>query len=350
LLPLSLGYAAGVKLRNRAFDLGVLPVEDIGVPVVSVGNIVLGGTGKTPMVEYIAAYCTGKGRTVGIVSRGYGRKTRGVVVVSEGGGVLVGADRGGDEAVQVAEKLKGSIVVVGERRVEAAKAAVARGADLIIADDGFQHRYLGRVLNIVMLDASHDLRKEDLLPAGRLREPVTSVERADVIVLSNADDSSSQPPWVEGLAGRTIPIIRSRYRHGNLHAAKDRAPFRGTVGEKVVAFSGIGNHARFLATVRQAGLEPCADVRFPDHHYFTEADEREILGLMGRCRVTTCVTTEKDVSRIPRGEDGAPDFLKGYALLYIPVVLEVLDGEEILQTKLDACMGRFPVERTEPHV
>ena len=342
LLPFSWVYRAGVALRNQAFESGLLSVTRIGVPVISVGNIVAGGVGKTPLVRHIAECCTRKGWKVGVVSRGYKRRTTGVVEVSRGQGPMVGPDLAGDEAVQIASSLPELFVVVAEKRVEAALRAVALGAEVVIADDGYQHRYLGRDLNILVLDARSDLTREWLLPAGALREPLASVPRADVVAFSHADGDEA-PAWAEMLPGLGgTPLVGFRFR-----PLPPRDGLRGeTVGGdpihtgKVLAFSGIGNHKRFIETLRTAGYAVGADLRFPDHHTYSGEDLRRIGALMMESGCGCCVTTEKDMARIDRKSPEAVAFLKERNVLYIPVAIEFTRGESLFHRKIDECLNK----------
>jgi len=155
------------------------------VPVVSVGNITTGGTGKTPVVEWIVRHFLNQNLKVAVVSRGYRRTSRGTVVVSDGRSVLAAPDIGGDEAFQIARKFPAAIVVVDERRIRGARVALTNfGAKVVVLDDGFQHRSLHRTLDIVMVDAVPGLRRIRMLPAGLRREPVASLKRATIVVLS----------------------------------------------------------------------------------------------------------------------------------------------------------------------
>ena len=170
LLPFAWLYAVPITLRNTLFDRGVLKQRAVNVPVISVGNLTVGGTGKTPLVEYIVRYLLALGRRVGVVSRGYKRRSKGVVVVSDGRELRVDARDAGDEPMQIASAFPQAIVVVGERRFDAAQEAVRLGAEVIVVDDGFQHRYLKRDLNIVVVDSTNDVTAEALLPRRRAGE------------------------------------------------------------------------------------------------------------------------------------------------------------------------------------
>jgi len=179
LAPLAAGYRAGVAVRNALYDRGWLASEHVAATVISVGNLSVGGTGKTPTALWLAQALRRRGRRVGLVARGYGKRTPGVVVVGDGQPLVDPAD-GGDEAVLLAIR-SGLPVVTGERRAEAARAAIARFAcDTIVLDDGFQHRALARDADLVV--TSGDDLPARLLPAGPLREPVSALRRARLLI------------------------------------------------------------------------------------------------------------------------------------------------------------------------
>ena len=190
LLPLSWVYGAVIAARNAAFDTGIFRCRSAGVPLIAVGNMTAGGTGKTPVVEMLVRLLRQRGVSPGVISRGYGRTGRGVVVVADRECVYADAGTGGDEPVQIARKFPGVPVVVGERRFEAAVTAVRRcGAQVIISDDGFQHRWLHRDCDLVVVDGSSDLAAEPLLPAGVRREPMRALRRAHMVALTGCRDA-----------------------------------------------------------------------------------------------------------------------------------------------------------------
>ncbi|MBM2840054.1 MAG: tetraacyldisaccharide 4'-kinase, partial [Bacteroidetes bacterium] len=198
LIPFSWLYGFIIYCRNKAFDWKLLDSVEVGVPVISVGNLTMGGTGKTPLVEYIVKLCLAKGRKVAVVSRGYKRESGGVVVVSDGKSLLANAAQAGDEPVQIAKKFPGAIVIVGERRVDAARMAIDEfGVNAIVLDDGFQHRFLRRDLDILVLDARKDLSRIPMIPAGERREPLASIKRANVVAFSRTDAATAGNSWMK---------------------------------------------------------------------------------------------------------------------------------------------------------
>jgi tetraacyldisaccharide 4'-kinase len=339
LLPLSWLYALVMICRNKAFDVGLLKSVDAGVPVISVGNLTAGGTGKTPLVEFIARVLLSRGKRVAIVSRGYGRVSRGVQIISDGRSVLLDAAQGGDEPVQIARKFPGAIVVVGERRAEAARVAIDQlGANVIVIDDGFQHRYLRRDLDIVVVDSRTDLVREPVLPAGMRREPMAGLRRAGFLVFSKVSSKdvadarrSRLSPWFDG------PTMSSRYRIESVHRAVDGTPVNvdELFVKPAVAFSGIGDHDGFVSGLRDLGCTVSADLRFPDHHRYSNNDFRRISSEMERSGAGICITTEKDATRILSNQESVRRFLQVHQVYYSRIMLDILDGKEILLSHLD---------------
>jgi tetraacyldisaccharide 4'-kinase len=339
LLPFSWFYALVMICRNKAFDVGLFRSVDVGVPVISVGNLTAGGTGKTPLVEFITQVLLGKGKRLAIVSRGYGRASRGVRIVSDGRSLLLDAVQGGDEPVQIARKFPQAIVVVGERRVDAAKIAVDQfGANVIVIDDGFQHRYLRRDRDIVVVDSQADLVREPVLPAGMRREPMAGLRRAGFLVFSKVASKdvvdarrTEISPWFDG------PTMSSRYRIESVRRADDGTPVNldGLLATPAVAFSGIGDHDGFVSGLRGLGFTVSADLRFPDHHRYSDGDFRHIRSEMERTKSGICMTTEKDATRILSGEHRGKSFLETHQVYYSRIVLDILDGKERMLSFLD---------------
>ena len=182
-LPFSWLYGAVISLRNLFYDTGIFRIEEIDVPIISVGNLSTGGTGKTPFVEFLLRYLLGKDKIVAVLSRGYGRKTRGTVVIDQSTLAHCTAESVGDEPYQIARKFPGAIVIVDESRVRGARIAKEKyRVDAIILDDGFQHRALKRNLDIVMIDGKNPITEMAMLPAGLRREPLVALRRADLLI------------------------------------------------------------------------------------------------------------------------------------------------------------------------
>lgn len=346
LFPAAGLYDAIAFFRNKAFDAGILKTEKVSVPVIAVGNLTAGGTGKTPVVEYLVGLLLRRGTKVAVLSRGYGRSTQGVVVVSDGSRVLADAAGGGDEAVQVARKFPGAVVIVAERRVRGARRAVEEfGAEVLVLDDAYQHRYLHRDCNILVIDASKDLRLELPLPAGRRREPLSGIRRADVIVWSGGSAGAMLKDlgllvrrWFEG------PMVRAAVEvQGLVHAGSGERKDPGALSAKrVLAFSGIGNPGRFAESVAATGAELARWVTFPDHHRYRQEDLEGLLEAFRTSHAEFMVTTEKDAIRMLAVDEIRENFLMQYPVWYVPIAIRLTEGEEILRGMVEKLLPGIP--------
>jgi tetraacyldisaccharide 4'-kinase len=268
--PFSSIYGVAVRARNALYDRKRLRAKRLNGPVVSVGNLAAGGSGKTPFVMLLGELLKSRGVKFDVLSRGYGRKSRGVQLVDPGGL----PQQFGDEPLLIARRLQVP-VIVGEDRYEAGRFAEDRfGAQLHLLDDGFQHRGLARDFDIVLItpqDAS-----DRLLPAGRLREPLNALRRADAVVLASGASEEAFP-----LQGKLMWRVK-----------------RGIVAEAIparpVVFCGIARPQNFLLQLRAANVEPAAQAFYRDHHAYHEKDVRELLELKQRSEAGGFVTTEKD--------------------------------------------------------
>ena len=344
LLPISWLYGAIVACRNKAFDLGLLRSENVGVPVISVGNMTMGGTGKTPLVEYIVAMCIERGRRVAVVSRGYKRESKGVLVVSDGKQVSVDALRGGDEPVQIARKYRRAIVVVGERRVEAARKSVKElHADVIVLDDGFQHRYLQRDLDIVVLYSRRDLFATPMIPAGERRETMKGLRRSHLMAFSHTDAGGHGGGWSERLGSKfSAPKIKYRYKLDRIMQTgsdKNMTP-RDLKGKQMLLLSGIGDHEGFVRQMSMAGIEVAGEIKFPDHHSYTSADLRMVMERLTQKGADGVLTTEKDYVRLSGNMTIFNRLNQRCPVFYAGIVVEVLDGKPTLDSMIDRCLAR----------
>lgn len=339
--PLSWLFQALVACRNGAFSLGLLRTTGVGVPVISVGNVTVGGTGKTPLTGFIVQHCLDLGKRVAIVSRGYKRESRGVVLVSDGKAMLANPRDAGDEPVQLARKFPQAIVVVGERKVEAARRVVnVFHPDVVILDDGFQHRYLRRDLDIVLVNSSHDDYPGRLLPAGRNREPWSAVRRAGLVALSNVASAEQGSRWKANLAQWfSGPWVEFQYRTAEVRRFSDDElfPLESLRGKAVFAFSGIGHHNGFVEGVRSLGCVLTGSVGFPDHYTYGESDITEIIGRMRETAAEYCVTTEKDAMRL-MADRRLVEELRSHPILYSRIEVEIVRGKELLTDLIDTCL------------
>jgi len=295
LAPFGWMYGGLMGLRNHAYDAGWLASERVGVPVIAVGNLTAGGTGKTPLVEHIVRVLLEAGRSPAMVSRGYGRTTGGVLVVSNRGEVRARYPESGDEPAQIALKFPGASVVVGERRVDAARAAIDEcGADVIVLDDAYQHRAIVRDLNILVLEAGRDIRTEGVIPSGRLRENAGGIRRADLIGFSGAAEKGT-PAWADGVI-QGAPSFSYRQRIEGL--CDDRGVEVPVPASAVFAFSGIGNPDGFIASLKEKGIAVAGERRFRDHQPYSGSDLLSVCDGAAAAGATIVVTTEKDAVRI----------------------------------------------------
>ncbi len=336
LIPLSWLYGGAVILRSALFRTGLLPREKVNVPVISVGNLTAGGTGKTPLVERIVEYIIQRGHRVAVVSRGYGRQSKGVVIVSDGKRLLADSVTGGDEPVQIARRCPTAIVVVGEWRVSAARTAIQNcGATVVVLDDGFQHRYLERDMDVLVIDTRKDLIHEPMLPAGMRREPLFGIRRATLLAFSKVEYGSIG--WAEGLRRwNDGPVVAFRHATHAVLSANDHhelhlEEFRG---KKVYAFSGIGDHEGFLDSLTEAGFDVGGNQRFGDHHRFTVEDADRIIDNARRAGASLLVTTEKDLMRV-ESDAGVRQSLQRIPLCYPRVSIEILSGGNELFRRID---------------
>jgi tetraacyldisaccharide 4'-kinase len=294
--PLSAVYGAVTGMRNALYGRGWLRARSLQGPVISVGNISTGGAGKTPFVILLGELLKARGIHFDVLSRGYGRSTRGALLVDPGG---LPRDFG-DEPLLIARRLQAP-VVVGEDRYEAGRFAEVRfGAQMHLLDDGFQHRGLARDFDIVLV--TPDDARDGLLPAGRLREPLRSLQRADAVVLASGALPESFP-----LAGKTVWRVR-----------------RGIIAENVptrpIAFCGIARPQSFLLQLRAAGIDPAAEAFFRDHHAYAENDVRDLLQLQQQSEAGGFVTTEKDAVNLG-------GYLSSLApMAVVPVTMELADA------------------------
>ncbi len=291
-------YGSVAGLRNSLYDRGVFGSYPLGVKTISIGNITTGGTGKTPLVALVAEILVDAGEKVCILTRGYGREDPGRrVLVSDGTNILVDARTGGDEPVELAGKLfeKAVVVVADADRVSAAEWAKEKfDITAFVLDDGFQHRRAKRDLDIVCIDATDPFGNGKMLPAGRLREPLENLQRADAIVVTRCDlvdDVSDLTSQISNLNPTAATFLaRSRVTDVDLP----------DTGLPAFAFCGLGNPENFFELLRRKGYYLKGTETFPDHHYYTQAEIFELEEKARRCGADVLLTTGKDTVKLDR--------------------------------------------------
>ncbi|UCF67959.1 MAG: tetraacyldisaccharide 4'-kinase [Acidobacteriota bacterium] len=313
LRPLGGLYLVLARAYHRLYDRGWRRPRTAGLPVISVGNITAGGTGKTPAVAWLTDRLAAEGRRVAIVSRGYrGRRRTDPLVVARGHQLLADAIEAGDEAIELASQARAHVVVVGRSRVEAARRARREGADVAVLDDGFQHRRLQREIDLVLVDAVDPLGGGRGLPAGWLREPPAALGRADLILLTrapveldldrllSADElpaplvsvlsrlPTAERPAVVGCRHEPSELIGPDGLSCALEHLRDRP---------VIAVSAIAHPERFRDTLQRLGAVVVERLTWPDHHRFDVLDAQRIRRLANRYDAALLITTAKDAVR-----------------------------------------------------
>ncbi len=335
LLPLSWVYGAGIAVRNMCFDHHLFKSGSLNVPVISVGNISAGGTGKTPMVEYLVRFFKGRGTNVAVLSRGYGRSTNGTRVVSDGRSVMGTAGESGDEPFQIAMNSPETVVMVDEDRLRGGRDLVSRfRPDMIVLDDGFQHRWLARACDIVLVDGSELLRRERLIPAGHMREPVRALRRATCVVLTNCGGRAAEAGRrISDVTGKAVVRAELMPVHFVRGDRSERAGLGDLVPKTCIAFCGIARPENFRATVEGLGFEVRAFRAYPDHYRYREADLESLSHIYKESGARWMLTTEKDATRL-QGRSLARG-LPADAWFYPRMEMTILEGSEQFSAMLD---------------
>ena len=300
--PLSLLYGAVTRTRLSLYRRGTFQTSKLDRPVISIGNITTGGTGKTPLVEYVARMIASHGKKVCILTRGYGRKDPHLqVIVSDGYGVLASPSEAGDEPYLLATKLAGQAAVISSAdRIAAGQEAIKDfHTEVFVLDDGFQHLRLARDLNIACIDATNPWGGGRLLPYGRLREAPEGLRRADCVVLTRCDQVES----VDGLREQVSeliegrPIFESRMRPLRVVSLKNGPEVLAVPG-RVGAFCAVGNPGSFFESLRGLGYELSLERAFSDHHVYSASDVDALHQLAKETGASALITTAKDAVKL----------------------------------------------------
>jgi tetraacyldisaccharide 4'-kinase len=329
LRPASGLFGAAVALRNFGYRIGVLRSAVAPLAVVSVGNLAVGGTGKTPLTLWIARGLAARGLRCGILLRGYGGEAAGVTVVSRGHGAEAGPRQVGDEAVMLAKSFDGPVVTARRRR-EGAKVMQDLGCQVAVLDDGFQHRAIARVFDAVLVDG----RRGPLLPAGPLREPLGALGRADAIILVDKDDVVV-PPLPRKLADKPVYRMRleARCLVESVRGRWTERPLHQLAGRHVVAVSGLARPQSFYELLHEWEAQIDEVFEFPDHHAYSQHDWQSIA--RGARESDLVVTTEKDLVKLE-----AYPFATG-KLVALRIEPRVENDDALIQ----AILGKMTFER-----
>jgi tetraacyldisaccharide 4'-kinase len=295
LAPAAVLFRANVAARNGLFDAGLLPTQAVGgLRVLSVGNLTAGGAGKTPVVAFLAERLARAGAQVAVLSRGHGRRARGLLRVE--GPPWPSFEEVGDEPLLLARRRVANVQVwVGADRVALAVEARRAGATVALLDDGFQHRRLRRDGDVVVVDEAVGLGNGHLLPWGPLREPAAALKRASLLWVRTASQPRPLPPLPEG-----CPVVRARHAPVDVVRPDGAAvQLSRLVGARLVGFCGIARPSAFGQTLRELGAEMVTVHGFPDHHAFVPKELTRLVAEAAALKAEL-VTTEKDAMRLPR--------------------------------------------------
>ena len=317
-------YTFAVRYRNSRFDSDRLKITRVAVPVVSVGNLTLGGTGKTPMVEWLARWFLDRGVRVALVSRGYG--------ATDGAA--------NDEAKELHDKLPTVPHLLNPKRVIAAQEAIEKhAAQLIILDDGFQHRRLARDLDILLVDATEPFGHEHVFPRGALREPLDGFARADVIALSRADcvDDSTRQAIRQRISDFNPNALWIELKHApralrNTNAQS--APLSELTGKRVLAFCGIGNPSSFHHVLTGTGCQIAAFQEYPDHHAYSPEDLAAINRTAESAQVDAIVCTHKDLVKV------GVQALTSRPIWALEIGMQITEGQAEFERRLNVLARR----------
>lgn len=309
---LSVLYTWGVKLKLALYQSGLRRRHRLPCRVISLGNITVGGTGKTPTAQIMAKTMRDMGYKVAVLNRGYRATWRGEVgVVSDGQKIYMTATEAGDEAYLLAKNLPGVPVLIGRQRHLTGRYAYDKfGVDVVILDDGYQHWQLQRDLDIVLIDAMSTFGNNYVLPRGTLREPLSHLNRAHAFLLTKTDQAVNGTDFLRETLARYNPhavIAESIHKpcyfieitdwyKGALHK---KVPLEAIQGRPVMALSAIGNPASFEHSIVRLGAAKVAPVRYPDHHDYTMAEMQDVLQQAVDVGAAAIITTEKDAVKIP---------------------------------------------------
>lgn len=297
-------YGLAVRARIVAYKQGLLKTHRLSAPVISVGNLTVGGTGKTPCVAFIARALRDAGHQVAILSRGYKRQTKDRVEVSDGERILCSPAESGDEPYLLAQSCPGVRVVVDQNRFAAGLWLESRAPiSVFILDDAYQHLRLARNLNLLLVDASEPLGESAMVPFGRLREPLAEIRRADAVIITRSNQEFNRAKLINTIYNHSASNISIFFAH---HEMTRLRQLDGTglqslfefAGKNIAAVSGIAKPDRFNQDLRDAGLNIVFRRDFPDHHRYTVTEFAEVARAAQAAKAEVIVVTEKDAANL----------------------------------------------------
>jgi tetraacyldisaccharide 4'-kinase len=350
-----------VWIRHLCYRWRILRPQHLGCIVVAVGNLTVGGTGKTPIVELLARELARRGRRVGILSRGYRSRGHPMLssllrtithageppprVVGDGVAVLLDSEMAGDEPHMLAKNLPGVVVLADKNRVKAGHFAIKYfGCDVLLLDDGFQYRRLHGHLNILLIDSTCPFGGGQLLPRGILREPPASMARASHIFLTKVGDGVDQDlaRTIDHCIRPGTPVLECRHVPHSLRSLQGDGdlPMAALAGKRVAIFSGIATPDSFEAIAREAGAHIVLCRNFPDHYRFSEDDVERIFRRACEQQAELIMTTEKDAVRL------RPQWIYPLPTYYLRIEIEIFGGRTFFEALLQGiCSGNFQSNR-----
>ncbi|OIO40424.1 MAG: tetraacyldisaccharide 4'-kinase [Candidatus Omnitrophica bacterium CG1_02_49_10] len=347
LWPFSIAYGLLVKSVVKLYQWRVLKPVRVGCKVISIGNITLGGTGKTPVVEWIANIIKDKGIKAAVLLRGYGRATaeRKPSVVRNGSRMR----DVGDEAYVLGKNLKGIPIIVGRDRIEGAREAIkAFGAEAVILDDGFQHWRIARDLDIVTIDTTNPFGNGATIPRGTLREPISHLGRADIFILTRSNVDKGNIPYLKNILRKLNPpavIAESIHKPSHFEVLTDenrKVEISAMTNRRVCILSAIGNPVAFDNMAEGLFLEVAMRAHFVDHHNYTKSDIEKVLERSKDAGIKDIVTTQKDAVKLEAIFASLKDKMASYGIqiLVLRSHIEITSGEDILIGRLDSILSR----------
>ena len=333
LWPLTILYRCGITIRSFLYRYKIFKTNRLTAKVISVGNITVGGTGKTPLVEKLARLLHEKEYRVGIVSRGYRNKRSGIILVSNGDKVTATPQTAGDEPFLLARRMKGFPVVASKDRVQAGQYVIDNfRCDVLLLDDGFQHLKLERNADLVVIDSANPWGNGKLLPAGPLRESLKSLRRADALIFTRVDQAHD----IEELKNQTVqysdaPVLTSVHQPIEWVSLETHDRFSPDFmeGKRILGFAGIGNPESFQETLSMLNATIADFMTYRDHHWYTDKDLLRIASTAEKLKAEAIVTTEKDSVRI------RALYKNKIPIYYLQIELEFTEDTENLGTILE---------------
>lgn len=327
LFPLVPIYGAVIAVRNLFFDKNILKSKKVDAKVISIGNITVGGSGKTPMVIYLTKFLKNNHKSVGVLSRGYGRKSKGYLLVSDGKNILTGVDQSGDEIYQTALECKVPAAVSEKRYSGALRFLAEAKIDTLILDDAYQHRWIERDINILIFEQrflnNTSILNQSLLPAGNLREPFAAIERADIIILNRKFSAKTEIPEAVKKHFDNKKIFTSYYKAvGFSEIGRDidykLSDFKG---QKSLIVSGIANPFSFINVLNQVNVDTKNKLIFKDHKNYSQKEIQNIRKKFYSTNSHSVITTEKDAVKLINFSNDLDDI----DIFYLKIELHIDD-------------------------